>query len=129
MLRENKWKFSMRQKYGPEWDASLFAKKPVEDLPKAPEFVDTAVEEKATVYAGMSPNAQREYVYLLFKSNKPCTDNDVARTLGIVPSTVAARRNELIDRGRMVPLLDPEGHKLKKRDSITGELNTLWETK
>ncbi len=54
------------------------------------------------------------------------TDNEIARKMNIQPSTVSARRNELRDRGLIVPLLDFYGKKIKKRDKITGQPNTVW---
>jgi hypothetical protein len=131
MAKYNKWLLGMKIKY-PDWDAPLLAKKlPAEDLSIAPTIIDDATAEKAKVYNGLSSaTAQREYIYLMYRSIQPCTDNDIFRLLGrqIPCSTISARRNELIARGRMTFVSDGQGGKVKRPDLETKEPNVLWKT-
>lgn len=134
MNRANKFAFAMRQKYGPGWDTPLFNhgnRKEGPALPQAPSlYVDDATEEKSEVYRDLNQAAmteeQRERVLDVIRDLSKATDNQVARILKIHPSTVAARRNELRDRGLVVPVLDENGIKQKQRDPITGIPNTVW---
>ncbi|MEW6507210.1 MAG: hypothetical protein AB1432_05635 [Bacteroidota bacterium] len=136
MKKFNNYAFKMRQKYGTEWDAPLFvsanpSRRELEcaTTTQAPLIIDDATEEKADIFNSLPSSIveeQRNKVLEAFKHLGPATDNEVARTLNIVPSTVAARRNELRDLGLIVPLLDGEGKKAKRKDSITNQSNTLW---
>lgn len=47
-------------------------------------------------------------------------------SLGIKKKMCSDKRNELIARGRVAPLTDFEGNKIKERDPITGTKNVLW---
>lgn len=124
MRKFNAYEFAMTQKYGNDWNAPLFNKeKPIELIPKV---VNDASEVKAEVYENLKADEQREIVLNTFKVLRQATDNEVARMLKVVPSTISARRNELIQRGLIVPVLDEYGNKLKKKDSITGQSNVLW---
>lgn len=140
MRKLNPWRFKMEMKYGQNFDAPLFrpeassASKELEYPPQAPLYVDDATEEKAEVYTDLNRDRaamldeQRERVLSVIKEFGKATDNQVARVLKIHPSTIAARRNELRDRGLVVPVLDEHGIKVKQRDPITGIPNTLWRT-
>lgn len=130
----------MYQKYGPGWDLPLFHSAnthKVEPEPfQAQLLIDDATENKAEVFQNYSATndlvVMRYRVLQAFQNLKEATDNDVARYLNkiyhsnIHPSTVSARRNELRDRGLLVPLLDDEGKKKKKVDYITKKSNILW---
>ncbi len=137
MRKYNKTAMAMYQKYGPEWDSPLFhsANTTVESGPPQapPLFVDDATEEKAEIFNQLTMMAsleeQRKHVYEAFKKLKSATDNEVARALNIVPSTVSARRNELRDQGLIVPMLDEFERKLKRKDPLTNQSNTLWKVK
>lgn len=126
----NKYSFAMRQKYGAEWDTPLFARHREPAPPPVPNYINDATEEKAEVYGKIietpSLEEQRNKVLQVIREFKNATDNQIARALKINPSTVAARRNELRDMGKVIPVLDHEGRKVKLRDSITGIPNTLW---
>lgn len=132
----NTYAFKMRQLYGNEWNAPLFkatsSHTQTEELqtPAPPKFINDATEEKAAVYTQVSTrketDVQRDAVLDAIKRLSDPTDNDIARYLNIVPSTVAARRNELRDMGLVVPVLDQYGHKKKKIDPITKTPNTIW---
>jgi hypothetical protein len=126
----NKYSFAMRQKYGSDWDTPLFARHKEPAPPPVPDFINDATEEKAEVYSDLNQSAmmdeQRERVLGVIRELNQVTDNQVARILKIHPSTVAARRNELRDRGLVIPVLDDLGTKLKQRDPVTGIPNTLW---
>lgn len=127
---------AMEMKYGRDWTAPLFrpeaasASKVLEYPPQAPLIVDDATEEKAEVYDSVVRSAlfeeQRNQVLAVIKEFGKATDNQVARVLKIHPSTIAARRNELRDRGLVAPVIDENGKKLKQKDPITGIPNTLW---
>jgi len=133
MYKYNKTAMAMFQKYGPGWDSPLFRSGATVESgpPQAPPlFIDDATEEKAGIFNQLTITAsleeQRKHVYETFRKLKWATDNEVARELNIVPSTVSARRNELRDQGLMVPVLDQYNKKGKKKDPITGQSNTLW---
>ena len=76
---------------------------------------DTSIESYYTLNAG----EQRQRVMSVIKRGA-VTDRDVARELIITPSTVSARRAELIKQGRV----RVAG---KKIDPMTGKRVTLWE--
>lgn len=135
-MRKFNRSLAMEMKYGRDWTSPLFrpdassASKVLEYPPQAPLIIDDATEEKAEVYTDLNRAAmldeQRERVLSVIKEFGKATDNQVARVLKIHPSTIAARRNELRDRGLVAPVLDDEGKKLKQKDPITGIPNTLW---
>lgn len=124
MKKMNAYEFAMLQKYGPEWNAPLFNQDKV--IKQIPKEIDDATESKAEVYQNLRTEEQREIVLNAFRQLKQGTDNEVARILKVVPSTISARRNELINRGLIVPVLDEHGNKMKKKDPITGEPNVIW---
>lgn len=127
MKKYNKYDLAMRMKYGNNYDAPLYKKaSDPSPKPKIPKIIDDATEEKAAVYDNLNAEEQREKVLEIIKNLGSATDNEIARILRINPSTVSARRNELRDRGLIIPKLDAEGKKAKKVDSITGVLNTIW---
>lgn len=140
MNKLNKYSLAMRIKYGCEWDAPLFIKttnSPEPDSPQpVPDIINDATEEKAAVFETYNKTndakALRAAVFSAFRKLTEATDNDVCRYLRkyhnieIPPSTVSARRNELRDRGLLVPVLDQSGRKKKKIDERTNTLNTLW---
>jgi len=138
MDKYNRYKLSMRMKYGSEWDAPLFRTKsqslrPEPETPRSgPDIIDDATEDKAEVYNNMNKltaKEQRERVLSVIKKFGAATDNQVARELNIHPSTVSARRNELRDLGLVVPVLDNQGGKVKIKDKITNTSNILWKVK
>ena len=64
--------------------------------------------------------ATQQRVYLaLLESAGPLTDWDAAARLGLLRSTINARRNELVKRG-LVGAVD------KVRNHVTGVTNTRW---
>lgn len=132
MKKYNPHNLAMRMKYGPDWDAPLFKSKQ-QLLEPQPEVIEDATEEKAEIFNQLTITAsleeQRKHVLNAFRHFGEATDNDVARALKIVPSTVSARRNELRDQGLIVPVLGVLEKKKKKKDSITGQWNTLWKVK
>ncbi len=119
------------QKYGDTMEDTLFARKTTAEVspPTPPLVVDDATEEKAMVFESLSTEEQRKRVLEAFRQLQPATDNDIARALRIVPSTVAARRNDNIDMGLMVPVLDGHNRKLKKLDRVTRKPNVLWKVR
>lgn len=127
----------MMMKYGNEWDSPLFHSNAVTEELVTPQQVplinDDATEEKAEIFNQLTITAsleeQRNQVFNAFKDLCRATDNDVARALKVVPSTISARRNELIDRGLIVPVLDQFGKRIKKKDPITNQSNILWKVK
>lgn len=135
MRKYNKRAMEMFQKYGAGWDAPLFhhsapSPKVEPASPQVPPlFKNDATEDKAMVFESLSTEEQRKRVLEAFTKMQPATDNDVARFLKIVPSTVSARRNNNIDLGLMVPVLDEHGRKVKKIDPITKVPNVLWRVK
>lgn len=130
MKKYNKWIMSMRMKYGNEYDLPLFSRPTrQESAPSPAPVINDATEEKAEVYANIDNRTiteQRKIVLDLLKRFGAATDNQIARQLGIHPSTVSARRNELRDLGLVVPVLDEYGRKVKVKDKITNTPNTLW---
>lgn len=132
MRKYNKRAMAMFQKYGPGWDSPLFYSNTTAESgsPQTlPLIIDDATEEKAFVFATLNIEEQRKRVLEAFRQLQPATDNDVARALNIVPSTVSARRNEARDRGEVVPVLDEHGKKVKRKDPLTNEPNILWKVK
>jgi len=132
MIKPNNYEIRMLLKYGSSWNAPLFnreAKPASQSTKKAVQIaiptIDDATEAKAEVYEQLSAEAQRQKVYGAIKLLKFATDNQVARRLRIHPSTVAARRNELIERGKVLPVIDND-KKVRVRDEITNTLNTVW---
>ncbi len=117
------------QKYGDTMENTLFAKHTTAEVspPTPPLVVNDATEEKAMVFDTLNVEEQRKAVLEAFRKLQPATDNDVARILRIVPSTVAARRNDNINMGLMVPVLDKHQRKIKKIDRLTRKPNVLWE--
>jgi hypothetical protein len=90
-------------------------------------YIDDSTEHKASIYDKLDAEKQMLKVFEIIEElGGTATDNSIARKMNIQPSTVSARRNELRDRGLVVPLLDFYGKKVKKRDHITGQLNTVW---
>ena len=130
MRKYNPHNLAMRMKYGDTWDAPLFNKQPIGETP---EIVDDATEEKAEIFNQLTMTAsleeQRKHVFNAFKHFGEATDNDVARALKVVPSTISARRNELRDQGLIIAVYDEYSKKKKKKDPITGQSNTLWKVK
>lgn len=133
MRKYNKYDLAMRMKYGNDYDAPLFHSKPTESAQPpstVPVIINDATEEKAAVYDSVvkkkETEIQREAVLVAIRHLPEPTDNDIARFLKIVPSTVAARRNELRDMGLVLPVLDEYGKKRKKIDPITKTPNTIW---
>ena len=57
---------------------------------------------------------------LNFYAQRPCTDAEIAEALGVAPSTISARRNELIALGKV-----EDAHATKK-NRHTGVSNSLW---
>lgn len=97
------------------------------EKPPVPKYLDDCTEEKAKVYSELSAEAQREKVFETIKQMKFASDNEVGRALNYThPSTISARRNELIKEGRVVPVLDPDGNKVKEKDRLTGTKNVIW---
>ena len=48
------------------------------------------------------PDTQQDMILMLFRfSREPMTNREMANALGLEPSTVSARRNELIEKGLM----------------------------
>lgn len=131
MKKYNKRGMAFYQKYGDTMEDTLFAKKTTAEVspPTPPLVVDDATEEKAMVFESLSTEEQRKRVLEAYRQLQPATDNDVARALRIVPSTVAARRNDNIDMGLMVPVLDEHNRKLKKLDRVTRKPNVLWKVR
>ena len=131
MRKYNKTGMAFYQKYGETMEDTLFARKTTAEVspPTPPLVVDDATEEKAMVFESLSTEEQRKRVLEAFRQLQPATDNDIARALRIVPSTVAARRNDNIDMGLMVPVLDGHNRKLKKLDRVTRKPNVLWKVK
>lgn len=131
------YKLAMEMKYGRNWDTPLFHASTHTSIAEpepsqVPHYIDDATEEKAEVfnrlYETTTIEEQRKKVLEVIKSLGEATDNDVARVLKVVPSTISARRNELRDRGEVLPVLDETGRKKKKIDPQTNQPNTLWRT-
>ena len=132
MIKPNNYEIQMFMKYGDTWKSPLFDRKAApasQSTPKAVQtllpVVDDATEAKSEVYEQLSAEAQRQKVYEVIKLLKFATDNQVARRLRIHPSTVAARRNELIERGKVLPVIQDD-KKVRIKDDITNTLNTVW---
>jgi hypothetical protein len=156
MKKLNSYALAMLQKYGSEWDTPLYKKRrpkksviperynqlaqcskrgesqesviPVCLKPESASlYIDDSTEHKASIYDKLDAEKQMLQVFEIIEElGGTATDNAIARKMNIQPSTVSARRNELRDRGLIVPLLDFYGKKVKKRDHITGQLNTVW---
>ena len=48
------------------------------------------------------PDTQQDMILMLFRfSKEPMTNREMAAALGMEPSTVSARRNELVNKGLM----------------------------
>ena len=136
MRKYNPHNLAMRMKYGDGWDSPLFVNKgnPAhQSEPEIPEIIDDATEEKAEIFNQLTITAsleeQRKQVLNAFQHLGEATDNDVARALKVVPSTISARRNELRDQGLIIAVYDEYSKKKKKKDPITGQSNTLWKVK
>jgi len=62
----------------------------------------TSLEAYLRIQEEGIPDTQREMIMMLFRfSNEPMTNREIAKALGMEPSTVSARRNELITDGKL----------------------------
>ena len=100
---------------------------PVAEIPAVPD-VPIAPSASLTAKHCSSMGAQkvkhsRNYLWksmLHFYAQRPCTDAEIAEALGVAPSTISARRNELIALGKV-----EDAHDTKK-NRHTGVSNSLW---
>lgn len=66
---------------------------------------------------------QKEKVFNVIKRLGKASNNEIARRLGVYPSTVSARANKLFKEGRIEVDADT------KKDMISGKLNNQWKVK
>ena len=66
------------------------------------EVQPTSLEAYLRIQDEGIPDTQQDMILMLFRfSKEPMTNREIANALGLEPSTVSARRNELIDHGLM----------------------------
>jgi len=63
---------------------------------------DTSIEAYLDLRDSGRAETQKDKILMLFRfSREPMTNREMAFALGMEPSTVSARRNELIEEGKM----------------------------
>lgn len=66
---------------------------------------------------------QKEKVFNVIKRLGKASNNEIARRLGVYPSTVSARANKLFKEGRI------EREEETKKDMLTDKANNQWKVK
>jgi len=84
------------------------------------------IENKAEIWKTLSKDKQVELVKRIAYAFRLTTDNQIARSLNIAPSTVSARRNDLFKDRKAEWVLTEDKKPLKQKDPQTGKKNSVW---
>jgi FixJ family two-component response regulator len=87
---------------------------------------EIGLKNKSEVWETLSKDKQVELVKRIAYAFRLTTDNQIARSLNIAPSTVSARRNDLFKDRKAEWVLTEDKKPLKRKDPQTGKKNSVW---